>query len=237
MWENWDWDWFNFNWSLPANTPYPTAEPTFIHDCDPHDPPCAKYELGICTEYETCFGVHSTPHNTTKEQFNDDEGYTFEPTHMPVPHPTPAPSEYPTSTPTTSAPTPVGYTFTPTISMMPSAVATHGPTSYVYCNPEAPPCDHYFFGGCLGVRYCYGSHFPTPSPTSVPVADNDDLVVNNSSKHVEEEEEEEEEEGGGGGGEKSEEEESESKKSKSRTSLKSRKPESKSKSSKSKSKK
>merc|ERR1711998_12800 len=176
FWEDWNWDWFN------SITPIPTAEPTYIHDCDPNDPPCARYEVGVCVEYEHCFGVHSTPHNTTKEQFNDDEGYTFEPTKMPVPHPTPAPSLLPTSTPTTSSPTPQGWTAAPTISMMPTAMATAGPTSYVYCNPEEPPCDNYFFGGCLGKRYCYGSHNPTPMPTSLPASD--DLVdgSNNATK-------------------------------------------------------
>merc|ERR1711998_636940 len=104
---------------------------TQIHACDPLNPPCAKYEVGVCVEYQTCFGIHSTPHNTTQEQFNDDEGFTFE----------------------------------PTLTMMPTAAETSHPTRFLYCDPQNPPCDNYFFGVCLGVRYCFGTHEPTPSPT------------------------------------------------------------------------
>lgn len=167
-----DFKWIEFNISIPffgELTSQPTLEPTQIHACDPSNPPCSKYEVGVCVEYETCFGVHSTPHNTTQEEFNDDEGFTFDPTPMPVPNPTEQPTEQPTSTPTTTMPTPEGYTFEPTISMMPTAAETFHPTTYLACDPENPPCDHYFFGVCLGVRYCFGSHQPTPMPTIVPV--------------------------------------------------------------------
>jgi hypothetical protein len=174
-------DFFDFKWmSLNITIPFlgeltsaPTMEPTQIHACDPLNPPCAKYEVGVCVEYQTCFGIHSTPHNTTQEQFNDDEGFTFEPTHMPVPDPTFRPSEFPTSTPTTTMPTPAGYTFEPTLTMMPTAAETSHPTRFLYCDPQNPPCDNYFFGVCLGVRYCFGTHEPTPSPTENVRARND----------------------------------------------------------------
>lgn len=180
-----DFKWIEFNISIPfigELTSQPTLEPTQIHACDPSNPPCSKYEFGTCVEYETCFGVHSTPHNTTREEFNDDEGFTFEPTHMPVPNPTFQPTEQPTSTPTTTMPTPAGYTFQPSISMMPTAVETFHPTAYVLCDPQNPPCDHYFFGACLGLRYCSGSHEPTPMPTSVPAMKN--MTSSEVQKHI-----------------------------------------------------
>lgn len=163
-----DFKWMNLNITIPflgELTSAPTMEPTQIHACDPLNPPCARYEVGICVEYQVCFGIHSTPHNTTQEQFNDDEGYTFEPTHMPVPDPTFRPSEFPTSTPTTTMPTLAGYTFEPTLTMMPTATETSHPTRFLYCDPQNPPCDNYFFGVCLGIRYCMGTHEPTPLPT------------------------------------------------------------------------
>lgn len=166
-----DFKWMDLNITIPFLgdlTSAPTMEPTQIHACDPLNPPCARYEVGVCVEYQTCFGIHSTPHNTTKEQFNDDEGYTFEPTHMPVPDPTFRPSEFPTSTPTTTMPTPAGFTFEPTLSMMPTVAETSHPTTTLYCDPQNPPCDNYFFGVCLGVHYCMGTHQPTPSPTTTP---------------------------------------------------------------------
>ena len=197
-----DFKWMDLNITIPFLgdlTSAPTMEPTQIHACDPLNPPCARYEVGVCVEYQvssdsckysqyslpiscnlyyfptyipaylkTCFGIHSTPHNTTKEQFNDDEGYTFEPTHMPVPDPTFRPSEFPTSTPTTTMPTPAGFTFEPTLSMMPTVAETSHPTTTLYCDPQNPPCDNYFFGVCLGVHYCMGTHQPTPSPTRTP---------------------------------------------------------------------
>lgn len=165
-----DFKWMNLNITIPfigALTSVPTMEPTQIHACDPQNPPCARYEVGVCVEYQVCFGIHSTPHNTTQEQFNDDEGYTFEPTHMPVPDPTYRPSEFPTSTPTTTVPTLAGFTFEPTVTMMPTVAETFHPTRLLYCDPQNPPCDSYFFGVCLGIRYCMGTHEPTPSPTMV----------------------------------------------------------------------
>jgi len=146
-------------------TAVPTFEPTSKHNCDPEKPPCKTWTLGICTKYEKCYGVHTTPNNQT---FDDDEGFTFGPTPMPVPLPTAKPTQPPTSMPSTSAPTVVGYTPSPTISMKPTAAETHGPTQAMLCDPQLPPCDNYFFGVCLGKRHCLGSHEPTPSPTRVP---------------------------------------------------------------------
>lgn len=135
----------------------PTLQPTLLQDCDPHHPPCKKFVAGICSMYYHCDEfVNGT--------LNDDS-LTYEPTHMPVPNPTPSPTEPPTSVPSTSAPTYRGYTPMPTISFMPTVAETSGPTQGKLCNPEDPPCDHYFFDLCLGKRHCYGSHPPTPSPS------------------------------------------------------------------------
>jgi len=153
---------FSFGLDL---TPSPTFEPTTKHNCDPEAPPCKAWTLGVCTKYEKCFGVHTTPVNAS---FDDDEGYTFAPTPMPLPNPTPMPTNPPTSVPSTSAPTYVGYTPSPTVSMKPTAAETFGPTQTYLCDPQKPPCDHYFFGVCLGIRHCDGSHEPTPAPTPIP---------------------------------------------------------------------
>lgn len=136
----------------------PTLEPTLLQDCDPKHPPCKKYVAGICTMYHHC-------EEFVNGTLNDDS-LTYEPTHMPVPNPTPAPSNPPTSTPSTSAPTYNGYTPMPTMSFMPTVAETSGPTQGQLCDPQNPPCDHYFFDICLGRRHCYGSHQPTPAPTS-----------------------------------------------------------------------
>ena len=150
---------FKFDLHLP-----PTHEPTTKHNCDPKAPPCKKYNEGICVEYMKCYGIHSTPKNMTW----DDDSYTIEPSHTPLTPPSPQPSTPPTSTPSTSAPTVRGYTPMPTISMMPTPADTHGPTQFHLCDPDLPPCDNYFFGVCLGKRYCSGSHRPSPHPTIAP---------------------------------------------------------------------
>jgi hypothetical protein len=141
----------------------PSPEPTSIRNCDPAAPPCKTWAAGICVVYHKCYGIHSTPVNAT---FDDDN--TPEPTRMPVPAPSPRPSNPPTSVPSTSAPTFKGYTPSPTKTMKPTVAETSGPTQTLLCDPQNPPCDNYFFGVCLGVRHCDGTHQPTPKPSMAP---------------------------------------------------------------------
>ena len=56
----------------------------------------------------------------------------------------------------------------PTMSLQPTVAETSGPTQGDLCDPQNPPCDQFFFGLCLGKRHCFGSHEPTPMPTTVP---------------------------------------------------------------------
>merc|ERR1711871_1273627 len=157
---------FHFNLDLNGQeTDSPTPEPTTIYNCDPDAPPCKTWFFGVCVTYQKCYGIHTTPANMT---WDDDREGTDGPTPMPVPFPTINPTERPTLAPTTAMPTVDGFTFSPTISMMPTMDETHGPTQLNLCDPEKPPCDNYFFGVCLGVRHCLGSHEPTPSPTAEP---------------------------------------------------------------------
>merc|ERR1711871_416831 len=157
---------FHFNLDLNGQeTDSPTPEPTTIYNCDPDAPPCKTWFFGVCVTYQKCYGIHTTPANMT---WDDDREGTDGPPPMPVPFPTINPTESPTITPTTAMPTVDGFTFSPTISMMPTVDETHGPTQFNLCDPEKPPCDNYFFGVCLGIRHCLGSHEPTPNPTAEP---------------------------------------------------------------------
>ena len=166
----WRWEWnpsnntFDLKWDWALKVP--TYQPTTLHNCDPDHPPCKTWVLGVCTKYEKCHGVNNNNGNITWD--DDDATGTYEPTPTPLSNPTPSPSFPPTSTPSTSAPTVRGYTPAPTISMMPTSQGTSGPTQFRLCNPDNPPCDNYFFGVCLGKRYCEGSHQPTPNPTPSP---------------------------------------------------------------------
>jgi hypothetical protein len=148
----------------------PTFEPTTRRECDPNNPPCKTWLLGICFQRVVCYGKDAEPANSS---FSDDQIGTAEPTHMPVPVPSPMPTQYPSSTPSTSGPTLTGYTPSPTVSMRPTPAETHGPTSFTLCDPNAPPCDSYFFGACMGPRRCYGSVQPTPHPTAKPTTSTD----------------------------------------------------------------
>ena len=50
-----DFKWMNLNITIPflgELTSAPTMEPTQIHACDPLNPPCARYEVGVCVEYQ-----------------------------------------------------------------------------------------------------------------------------------------------------------------------------------------
>lgn len=166
--------------SYPTPTPGDaSAMPTILENCDPASPPCKKFTNGgACAIYYNC--EHFQQENRAKAKraaknsglfgAEDDDNGTdeFSPTKMPLPHPTPSPTENPTSVPTSSAPTYTGYTPMPTISMAPTVEETAGPTSKGLCNPEDPPCDHWFNGTCLGVVHCKGSHPPTPAPSHNP---------------------------------------------------------------------
>ena len=212
-------DGFNLEETTPLYSNFPTpspgsegasAMPTVLEDCDPASPPCKKFTNGgLCAIYYNCEHYRKEKLVAQQRERNhrmrtgffgeetDDgnENDEFSPTKMPVPSPTPAPSNPPTSVPTSSAPTYHGYTPMPTVSMAPTVEETSGPTSKGLCNPEKPPCDHWFNGTCLGtfefsremtvsqaklsfllfidlissgVVHCRGSHSPTYAPTHSP---------------------------------------------------------------------
>ena len=156
-----------------APTSVPTPKPSNVDNCNPHNPPCAKWFLGICVEYEKCL-ISEPPTSVPSRSPTTSSPTTLkdcDPNHPPCKlkdffgicyeHYTCLP-EHPTSTP--------------------SGTPTPKPSTTKDCDPLKPPCEHDFLSVCYKYVDCgkEGNHdsypykplFPeiTPYPSHAPIA-------------------------------------------------------------------